>query len=95
VPSGTSDQPLAVEEVAARLAALALEPPAGRVADLGGPEVLDMASMARSYLRAVGKRRPILSVRWPGRSGAAFREGKHLAATTTPGQTWAQYLETL
>jgi uncharacterized protein YbjT (DUF2867 family) len=95
VPSGTSGQPVAVEEVAARLAALALDKPAGRVPDLGGPEVLDVRSMARSYLRAVGKRRPILPIRLPGKAAAAFREGKHLAATTTPGQTWAQYLETL
>src|SRR5207237_200900 len=38
-PKGVSCQPVAVQEVAARLVALAAAGPAGRVPELGGPEI--------------------------------------------------------
>ncbi|KAB1989543.1 SDR family oxidoreductase [Streptomyces triticiradicis] len=81
LPAGVSDQPVETAEVAERLAALAAGAPAGRVEDMGGPEVRTFRSLARAHLRAVGKRRPLLEVRLPGKAYRAFREGHHL----TPG----------
>ncbi|MEU6680596.1 NAD(P)H-binding protein [Streptomyces sp. NPDC046853] len=82
VPAGVSDQPVAVGEVALRLAELAAAPPAGRVPDMGGPEVRTFEDLARAYLRATGKRRPLLPVRLAGKTYRALREGGHL----TPGR---------
>ncbi|MFJ9040787.1 SDR family oxidoreductase, partial [Streptomyces sp. NPDC102406] len=43
LPAGVDDQPIEVAEVADRLAELAQAPPAGRVPDMGGPEVRTLA----------------------------------------------------
>ena len=79
VPAGTAFQPIAAAEVADRLAGLAAGPPAGRVQDLGGPEVRPAADLARSYLRARGRRRQVLPVRLPGAAFAGYRRGDHMA----------------
>ncbi len=68
LPAGVSDQPIAADEVAARLAELAAAPPAGRVADMGGPQVRAFTDLAHAYLRATGKRRPVLRVPLAGRT---------------------------
>jgi uncharacterized protein YbjT (DUF2867 family) len=47
IPGGVLFQPIDVGEVADRLVELALSPPAGRVPDVGGPEVLTFAELAR------------------------------------------------
>ncbi len=69
-------------------------PVSGFGADLGGPQVLDAADLARDVLSALGIRRPVRPVRIPGRVGAGFRAGHHLAAgTPRGGRTWRGYLE--
>ncbi|GAA3440986.1 nucleotide-diphosphate-sugar epimerase [Planomonospora venezuelensis] len=93
VPAGVAFQPVAAEEVAARLAGLALGEPAGRVPDMGGPEILDAAELARIYLRSTGRRRPVLPVPVPGGVFAAYRRGVHLAPAHRDGRiTFAQFL---
>ncbi|MFJ8931071.1 SDR family oxidoreductase [Streptomyces sp. NPDC102364] len=93
LPSGVSDQPIEVAEVADRLAELAQLPPAGRVEDMGGPEVLAFADLARTYLKAAGKRRPVVSVPLAGKAYRAFRAGGHLAPERAVGKvTFAEYL---
>jgi len=81
LPAGVSDQPIEAAEVAERLAGLAAGAPAGRVEDMGGPEVRTFRSLARAHLRAAGKSRALLDVRLAGKAYRAFREGHHL----TPG----------
>ncbi|MBO2452675.1 SDR family oxidoreductase [Actinomadura barringtoniae] len=91
--SKTSDQPLDVDEVAAHMAELALAEPAGRVPDMGGPEVLTFNEIARAYLKATGRRRTLISLHLPGSVGRAFREGRHLApGHPTAKRTWSDYL---
>jgi uncharacterized protein YbjT (DUF2867 family) len=75
-----SIQPVDVGEVADRLVELALDRPAGRVADIGGPQARDARDLARAYLRASGRRRPVLGVRLPGRIFRALRQGDNMAA---------------
>jgi uncharacterized protein YbjT (DUF2867 family) len=83
VPAGVPDQPVEVAEVAERLAELALGAPAGRVPDL-----------ARAYLRATGRRRPVVRVPLYGRTYRAFRAGGHLAPDRAVGKvTFEEYLE--
>ncbi|BBA98021.1 hypothetical protein RVR_4046 [Actinacidiphila reveromycinica] len=93
VPAGLSDQPVDASEVAARLAGIAGGEPAGRVPDVGGPEVLGFAELARAYLRAGGRRRPVVGVPLTGRTYRAFRDGGHLAPEHAVGAvTFEQFL---
>jgi uncharacterized protein YbjT (DUF2867 family) len=71
-------QPIDAGDVATRLAELALSDPAGRVADIGGPEVRDLRSFAEVYQTAAGSRRPISAMRLPGATFRAFRAGANL-----------------
>jgi uncharacterized protein YbjT (DUF2867 family) len=93
VPARTSFQPVDAAEVAERLAGLAVGPPAGRVPDLGGPEIRSTADLARSYLTARGLHRPVLAVRIPGAAFAGFGRGGHLAPEHAVGRkTFTQFL---
>ncbi|MFF9279266.1 SDR family oxidoreductase [Streptomyces griseosporeus] len=93
LPAGVSDQPIEVAEVAGRLAGLALGAPAGRVDDMGGPEVRTLDSLARAWLDATGRRRRVANVPLFGRAYRAFREGGHLTPGRAVGKgTFEEYL---
>ncbi|MFD7873506.1 SDR family oxidoreductase [Streptomyces sp. NPDC059766] len=93
LPAGVADQPVEAAEVAARLAELAAGAPAGRVPDMGGPEVRTLPELARAYLRASGRRRPLLNVRLVGTTYQRFRAGGHLAPNRAVGKvTFEQFL---
>ncbi|MEV3992450.1 NAD(P)H-binding protein [Streptomyces sp. NPDC049837] len=92
-PAGVRDQPVEVTEVAARLAELAAGAPAGRVPDMGGPEVRTFPELARAYLRASGRRRPVVSVPLAGKAYRGFRAGGHLAPERAVGKvTFEEFL---
>jgi uncharacterized protein YbjT (DUF2867 family) len=89
-----SDQPIAVEEVARRLVELAEGAPAGRVDDIGGPEILTLDELAAQWQRAHGTHKRVWRVSIPGKTMAAFRAGHHLAGLPGYGtETFAQYAE--
>jgi uncharacterized protein YbjT (DUF2867 family) len=93
VPAGWRVQPIDPAEVADRLVELALGTPAGLVPDLGGPRIYELAALARGYLRARGKHRPILPVWMPGKAARAFRAGANLAPDRAVGhRTWEEFL---
>ncbi|MEU5363805.1 NAD(P)H-binding protein [Streptomyces sp. NPDC005925] len=93
LPAGVRDQPVEVTEVAGRLAELALGRPAGRVADMGGPEVRSLESLARAYLAAAGRRRAVVNVPMAGRAYRAFRADGHLTPERAVGAgTFEEYL---
>ncbi|MGW0118139.1 SDR family oxidoreductase [Streptomyces sp. NPDC003327] len=85
LPAGVCDQPVDVAEVAERLARLAGAAPAGRVPDMGGPEVRTLPELARAYLRARGRRRPVVEVPLAGKAYRGFRAGGHLAPDRAVG----------
>ncbi|GHH92501.1 SDR family oxidoreductase [Streptomyces capillispiralis] len=87
LPARVKDQPVEVTEVARRLADLARGGPAGRVDDLGGPEVRTFDSLARAYLKATGRRRAVVKVPLRGAAYRAFRDGGHLAPERAVGVT--------
>ncbi|MFJ8896410.1 SDR family oxidoreductase [Leifsonia sp. NPDC102414] len=94
-PGGLRFEPVHGDEVAARLAELALGDPAGRVADIAGPEVLGIRELAAAYAEANGRRRrPGLPVRIPGGVGRAYRAGENLAAdgALRGERTWEAFL---
>ncbi|MBT2508452.1 NAD(P)H-binding protein [Streptomyces sp. ISL-98] len=93
VPARTVCQPVDPGEVADRLVELALNGPAGQVPDLAGPTVYSIDRLARSWLRAAGKRRLVLRVLIPGKVGAGFRSGDLTAPDRAVGKrTWEEYL---
>ena len=95
VPGGLRFEPVHGDEVAERLAELALGAPAGRVADLAGPEVLDIRRLAEAYAEAAGTRpRRPLPIRLPGAVGRAYRAGENLAGERAQRgeRTWREFL---
>jgi uncharacterized protein YbjT (DUF2867 family) len=93
LPSGLRFQPVDVRDVGERLARLALGEPVGRAPDFGGPQVRALDDLASSYLAIVGKRRPILPIRLPGKVFRALRAGGLLAPEQPGGTiTFEQYL---
>ncbi|HZR51272.1 MAG TPA: NAD(P)H-binding protein [Streptosporangiaceae bacterium] len=92
-PVGMRFQPVAAADVADRLVELALGSPAGLVPDIGGPKTYQIAELLRDYLRAAGKRRPLLPVWLPGKAARAVRDGAILAPNHATGtQTWEDFL---
>ena len=90
-------QPIAAQEVAQALVALALGAPAGRAADLAGPEQHDLVVLARrvaAVRRAGGRRQRVVPVGLPGSGGRAMREGALLPSSDGPRgrQTFDQWL---
>ena len=97
VPKDFRVQAIDVREVADRLVDLALKPPAGRLPDIGGPEVSTWADMIRQYLRVSHKPRLVVPVRLPGTK--AIRAGGLLLSEQPDGQeqkaerlTWEQFV---
>ena len=86
-------QPVAVEDVADRIAALIAAPPAGEVVELAGPSAMTLGELASDWMRARASRRPIWPIHVPGRFGRELRAGA-LTSTATPlgTRTWNEYL---
>ena len=78
LPQGFRLQPVDVRDVADRLADLTLDSAAGRVPDLGGPQVGDLEDFLRAYLGAIGRGRRAVRVPLPGRLAAGFLAGANL-----------------
>jgi uncharacterized protein YbjT (DUF2867 family) len=93
VPSGLRFQPIDAREVAARLAGLALDEPAGLVPEIGGPQVLGMGELIRLYLQATHQRRLMVPVPTIGGAAAAVRAGANLTSDRVAGRTtWEDFL---
>lgn len=91
--SGITVQPVDPRDVADRLADLLKGGPTHDVEDFGGPEVLTYEEIAGSWLRARGKHRPMLRLRFPGKIARAMRAGAlTTAAQPTGTRSWQEYL---
>ena len=90
-------RPVAAAEVAAELVRLLDEGPQGFATEIAGPEDLYVADMARRLLRRRGQRRPVVSLRLPGKLGSTLAHGGLLPAGpyTAGTQTFAEYLAAL
>lgn len=93
IPTNLRVQPIDTGEVAAHLAALVTAPPAGRVPDIAGPDVLTTGEMAREWLRLRGIRKPLINLPIPGQTFNAFRRGMNTAPDRAAGKiTWAEWV---
>ncbi|MGC4943899.1 SDR family oxidoreductase [Kribbella sp. DT2] len=89
-----SFQPIAVEEVGARMAELAQGAPRGRAEDIGGPLQQTVRELHALWKRATGSRRPGVIFRPPGKMSAAYAAGVHMVPGAAYGQqTFEQYLQ--
>lgn len=92
-PAGFRFQPVDADEVADALVELSLGPPAGQVPDVAGPQIYDARYLLESYLRAVGKHRPLVPLALPGAAARAIRAGANLAPDRAVGRrTWEDFL---
>lgn len=95
LPTDLQCQSIAESEVASRLCEIAVAGPCGRLADLGGPEVLTVGEMARTWLMLRGMHRRVLPLHVPGKVAQSFRHGDN----TCPDQpvrghtTWAEWVQ--
>jgi hypothetical protein len=63
------------------------------VPEMAGPKVYEAVDLLRGYLKAVGKRRLIASVQFPGGAARAIRGGANLAPDRAVGRrTWEEFL---
>jgi uncharacterized protein YbjT (DUF2867 family) len=87
-------EPIDGRAVAARLAEVTLGEPAGRVADLAGPEVLTFAELVGQYDAARGRHRRVIGMPLPGALGRAYRAGANLAVDPVDrvGTTWREFV---
>lgn len=93
LPTGFRLQPIDVREAADAIADHATAEPAGRVPDVGGPEVRTGRDLAAIYRDARGLRRPIVRLPLPGKAAAAFRAGDGICPDRTVGTvTWAEWV---
>lgn len=93
LPTDFQMQSVAAAEVAARLRRCLEEGPARRLEDFGGPEVLRIGEMARSWMQAREKQKWLLRLPLPGQTAKAFREGKNTNPDQTEGEiTWREWL---
>jgi len=88
-------QPVAARTVGRHLARLASEQPGG-IVELAGPEVHDIADLARRLVHARHERLRVLGVNLPGRAGRDMRTGALLATASTDvdGPTYDDWLLT-
>lgn len=93
VPHDTRFQVLDPAALARRLVDAAEAGPAGRLPDLGGPFAYEARDLARSFLAATGRRRPIYRFNLPGVTGAALRAGANLTPNRAEdGETWNDFV---
>lgn len=93
VPRGLTVQPIDAGEVADRLVELALSKPAGRVEDVGGPDVRSVEDMLRAYLELKGSRKKTVEFQLPGETARAVRSGALTCPENRYGRiTWEEFL---
>lgn len=86
VPFAWRLQPVAAEEVARRLVAIALAQPTRASDDFGGPEVRDLKSLATAWLDAREEKRRLVNLTIPLSFSAQIAAGKLLCPEHTQGK---------
>jgi uncharacterized protein YbjT (DUF2867 family) len=93
LPKQLRFQNVDVGDAAARALAAAAAGPAGRLPDLGGPEVLTLGEAAAAWRRSRRLHKPIVNLPWFGARAAAFRAGFSTAPDGERGAvTFEQWL---
>jgi uncharacterized protein YbjT (DUF2867 family) len=95
-PKGSRAQLVDASEGADRLVELVEAGPSGRVADMGGPEILTLRDVARLQKEVLGRRLRVLELPAVGRTARAFQLGFNLCPDQARGRiTYEEYLRSL
>jgi uncharacterized protein YbjT (DUF2867 family) len=93
VPKGLIGQPIDSGEVADRMVELTLSEPAGRVEDVGGPEIRTLENVVRAFLDVTGIRKKTATFPLPGKTARAMRDGALTCPDNRYGKTrWEEFL---
>lgn len=93
VPTDFRFQPIDPGDVADRIVGYVPQGPAGRLPDLGGPEVHTLGDLARIWAEVRGLRRCIIRLPLLGKVAAGFRRGYNTTPENAYGSvTWADWL---
>jgi uncharacterized protein YbjT (DUF2867 family) len=92
LPGGFILQPVQVEAVAAKLADVALNSPAGRLADLVGPEPRSFVSLGKEWLAAKGKTKRVFVIPIPNFLARVWQPVGDVNAEKT-GESWTVWLQ--
>ena len=93
VPMGWRLQPVDVGEVADHIVTMGGGSPAGGVVELGGPEELSAADLARAWVAARSPGTHVVATPVPGKLGTALRDGAALPTGGARGRrTYAEHL---
>ena len=94
IPKGFRHQPIDMNEVAEHMVGLVQAGPSGHVPDIAGPRTYELVDLARIWLKAQGKRKPLLQVPFFGKFGAAMRAGYATAPDRAgDGLTWEEWVQ--
>ncbi len=94
LPYGSTFQPIDTSEVAARFVELVEGEPAGRVDDIGGPEVLDIDDLLGQHQEVLGNRPRCVTLPATGKAFRDFGRGIQTCPDHRYGTiTWKQFLE--
>jgi uncharacterized protein YbjT (DUF2867 family) len=94
VLKGFPSQPIDINEVVKQMVELVKAGPSGHVPDIAGPRSYELIGLARTWLQAQGKRKPLLQIPIPGKFGAALRAGYGTAPDKArKGLTWEDWLQ--
>lgn len=87
-------QPVDPGEVAGYLCACVVRGPAGRLPDFGGPEVLTLGDLARTWLDMRGLKKRIIHIPLPGKTAQAIRQGRLTCPDEKRGIiTWKEWVQ--
>ena len=91
---GFPSQPIDINEVTTHMVELVNAGPSGHVPDIAGPRTYQLVDLARTWLQAQGKRKPLLQIPVPGKFGAAMRAGHGTAPDKASNSlTWEDWLK--
>ena len=94
LPTKFKFQSVDVSEVAARLAACLADGPRGRLVDFGGPDVLTVSEMAKTWMEVNGMHKKLIHLPLPGAVAKALRAAKNTAPEGVRGAIrWSEWLE--
>lgn len=93
LPTEFKIQPIDAGEVASAIVDHATTEAAGRVPEIGGPEVRTLGSLVRAYRDARELQRPVVRLPVPGSVASGFRTGKATSPDRAVGSvTWEEWL---
>ena len=95
LPTDFQFQVIDPSEVAQRLMQSVADGPAGQLPDIGGPEILRLGDMVKTWKAIQQRRRPVVPLWLPGQVANGFRQGYNTTPAGRYGRiTWAEWLQT-